>query len=154
MLGLGYGLHFFQGHGMEVFWRGFEKRAEEGSSRMSRAATQGLASGLGATGGALLGDLLFKKLFPKSRPSIKRRDLLIAAGVGGAAFGAGRELLRGGKADGIPDKAFNQGELEKGVRHEREHTSSAHLAREIAKDHLAEHPLYYSELSRAERKMT
>lgn len=64
------------------------------------------------------------------------------------------ELLRGGKADGAPDKAFDQGELRRGVRHELEHTSSRPLAKEIAKDHLAEHPHYYSELSRAEGKMT
>lgn len=53
------------------------------------------------------------------------------------------DLLPGGHADNKPDKAFPKRRLLAGVRHEREHTTSRPIAKEIAKDHLSEHPAYY-----------
>lgn len=64
---------------------------------------------------------------------------------------AAREVLKGGLADHMPDKAFAAGQLARGARVEGEHTSSPAKAREIAKDHLAEDPKYYEKLKRIEK---
>lgn len=45
-----------------------------------------------------------------------------------------------------------QRELSKGVRVEMEHTSKDAVAREIALDHLAEDPRYYTKLEKVESK--
>lgn len=44
-------------------------------------------------------------------------------------------------------------ELAKGTRHELEHTSDTRIAERIALDHLAEHPHYYTHLSRMEAEI-
>lgn len=44
-------------------------------------------------------------------------------------------------------------ELEKGTKIEMEHTDRKRHAREIAKDHLVESPVYYTELEKMEKKM-
>ena len=59
------------------------------------------------------------------------------------------EKVVGGKADNIPASAFPKKELRKGVKHEKEHTSSKSVATEIAKDHLAERNDYYSAMEKA-----
>lgn len=43
-----------------------------------------------------------------------------------------------------------QRQLEKGINAELEHTTDERIAREIALDHLAEHPDYYDRLAKAE----
>ena len=43
-------------------------------------------------------------------------------------------------------------QLAKGIRVEMEHTQDMALAREIALDHLAEFPDYYTRLAKAEQK--
>lgn len=60
------------------------------------------------------------------------------------------ELLRGGEADGRPDTDFDTNDLEAGTQHELEHTTDHKVAREIAKDHLAEDSVYYRKLGRIE----
>lgn len=72
-------------------------------------------------------------------------------------FGSGfekkaKEALKGGKADGMPDKCFEKGELKKGKKHEAEHTKSKKAQKEIAKDHLAEDDDYYEKLEKMEKK--
>jgi hypothetical protein len=59
------------------------------------------------------------------------------------------ENLIGGLGDGTSDKEFDKDELEKGTKHEMEHTNSEETAKEIAKDHLSEDPEYYKHLSQA-----
>lgn len=59
------------------------------------------------------------------------------------------EKLVGGKADKLPKKLFPKKELNKGVKHELEHTSDKGVASEIAKDHLAERADYYSAMEKA-----
>lgn len=59
------------------------------------------------------------------------------------------EKIKGGLADGIPDKKFNQTELIKGIKVEKEHTKDYQTAKEIAKDHLTEDPNYYKKLKKA-----
>jgi len=63
-----------------------------------------------------------------------------------------RDYIRGGKGDMLPDRMFKKKQLAKGVKHEREHTMDPEIAKEIAKDHLAENPDYYTMLERAEKK--
>ena len=48
------------------------------------------------------------------------------------------DVLAGGVADEIPEKALNEKQLEMGEKVEMEHTNDKDLAREIAKDHLGE----------------
>lgn len=59
------------------------------------------------------------------------------------------DKLKGGLGDNEPDSAFPKKELAKGVKHELEHTKDRTIAREIAKDHLAERDDYYSALDKA-----
>lgn len=63
-----------------------------------------------------------------------------------------RELLVGGRGDYIPDSAFDGKKLEKGIKHELEHTKSRKVAKEIAKDHLVEDADYYEKLDKIEKK--
>lgn len=64
----------------------------------------------------------------------------------------GRELLIGGRADGVPNSAFNQKALSEGVIHEKEHVKNLAIANEIAKDHLIEDRKYYKKLKNMETK--
>lgn len=59
------------------------------------------------------------------------------------------DKLKGGLGDNKSDSEFIKKELLKGVKHETEHTGSKSIAKEIAKDHLAERDDYYSALDRA-----
>lgn len=63
------------------------------------------------------------------------------------------EELRGGKADKIPDEAFDAKKLKKGTEVEAEHTDNEGKAKEIAKDHLSEGINYYEELEKMEKKL-
>lgn len=62
------------------------------------------------------------------------------------------EFLKGGRADGLKDTAFNYEQLKKGEKEELEHTNNHKIAREIAKDHLVTDPLYYEKLGKIEKK--
>lgn len=57
--------------------------------------------------------------------------------------------LPGGKGDKLNPKDVDHNELKMGIKHEMEHTKSALTAQEIALDHLAENPKYYSDLNQA-----
>jgi hypothetical protein len=61
-------------------------------------------------------------------------------------------MIKGGLADNINPKYFNQLELGKGIKVELEHTNDPKIAREIATDHLSENPKYYEELEKIEGK--
>ena len=50
----------------------------------------------------------------------------------------------------LPEKEL-KAELEKGVKEELEHTSDKAVAKEIALDHLAEDPHYYTKLDKIEK---
>lgn len=60
------------------------------------------------------------------------------------------DQLPGGRADSVPDTAIPAPAMAEGTQHEREHTSDPALAKEIAKDHLAEDPAYYDKLKQVE----
>jgi len=64
-----------------------------------------------------------------------------------------KQVLQGGKADKMSPEDFDQNELRRGVKHELEHTSSRAIALEIAMDHLAEDPAYYSHLEAMEKRV-
>ncbi len=61
------------------------------------------------------------------------------------------DLLPGGRADDRPDSDFDAAQIRAGIKHESEHTKRKAVAREIAKDHLAEDPRYYAHLKRVEK---
>lgn len=62
------------------------------------------------------------------------------------------DMLRGGKSDRIPPSAFPPKKVEQGAKVESEHTSNKTLAREIARDHLAEDANYYEKLKKMEKQ--
>jgi len=62
------------------------------------------------------------------------------------------DRLPGGRADGASPSDFDPQQLARGIVVELEHTSDRALAREIAMDHLAEDPAYYSKLARVHRE--
>lgn len=68
-------------------------------------------------------------------------------------LGANTDILKGGLADNMPDDAFDSEELAKGIKHELEHTDDEDMAKEIAKDHLAEIPNYYTMLDDLEKSI-
>lgn len=53
------------------------------------------------------------------------------------------DQIPGGRADNMPDSMFDTEQLQKGIEVEMEHTKDKDLAKEIAKDHLLEAPMYY-----------
>jgi hypothetical protein len=61
-----------------------------------------------------------------------------------------KSILPGGRAEGKPLKDFDPKQLSMGIKIELEHTDDEDLAREIAMDHLAEIPDYYTRLKRME----
>lgn len=62
------------------------------------------------------------------------------------------DKLPGGLADKKTPKDFDPKSLKQGVSVEKEHTTDAQLAQEIAMDHLTEDPKYYQKLKTMERK--
>lgn len=61
------------------------------------------------------------------------------------------DRISGGLADGQSDSQFSDRALAQGQRVEMEHTNQPAIAKEIAKDHLAERGDYYDRLARMER---
>jgi hypothetical protein len=61
-----------------------------------------------------------------------------------------REFLKGGKADGKADSNYDDIQLNKGIKHEKEHTTNKNIAKEITKDHLEEDPKYYDKIKKIE----
>jgi hypothetical protein len=59
------------------------------------------------------------------------------------------DLVPGGKADNVPKRGVNIYELQMGIKVEMEHTNDPVKSEEIARDHLAEDPNYYSKLKKA-----
>lgn len=58
------------------------------------------------------------------------------------------DMLPGGKGDKLDEKDVDPAELARGIEVELEHTKNRRLAKEIALDHLAEDPRYYTKLKR------
>jgi len=62
------------------------------------------------------------------------------------------EAIPGGLAKGKPDSDFDKEQLEKGTKHEMEHTGDPEVAKEIAKDHLVEDSKYYDKMEEMEKE--
>lgn len=62
------------------------------------------------------------------------------------------EVFNVGKHQGLKDSAFDKKQLKQGIDIEKEHTDNKQLSKEIAKDHLAEIPDYYTRLIDMEKK--
>ena len=60
--------------------------------------------------------------------------------------------MPGGAADNIPDESMPKDQMAKGKEEEKEHTSDPGIAKEIAKDHIAEDPKYYDKHKKMEEK--
>lgn len=58
-----------------------------------------------------------------------------------------REGIPGGRAAGMSPRQFPRAQLKRGLRVELEHTDDPEVALEIAMDHLAEDPRYYTKLA-------
>lgn len=56
--------------------------------------------------------------------------------------------ISGGKGDKLKPSDVDPLELKKGIEVEQEHTPNKKLAQDIAMDHLAEDPKYYSKLKK------
>lgn len=63
-----------------------------------------------------------------------------------------KQKLKGGKGDKLTPDQVNYYEFTKGWKHELEHTDDIDKAKEIALDHLAEDPNYYTRLDMIEFK--
>lgn len=61
------------------------------------------------------------------------------------------DKIQGGLADKKKPSDFSSQQVSMGVSHEKEHTNSPTLAREIAMDHLTEDPRYYTKLEKIEK---
>ena len=61
-------------------------------------------------------------------------------------------VLAPGKHITVPDETYNADELKMGINVEKEHTDCPYLAKQIAKDHLAELPDYYTRLAKMEKE--
>ncbi len=59
-------------------------------------------------------------------------------------------MLKTGRHQDVPDSEYDPEQLKMGIEVEHEHTDCPHLAKEIAKDHLAEIPDYYTRLKKME----
>ena len=57
-----------------------------------------------------------------------------------------------GKHKDVPDDKYDAKELAMGIDVEKEHTDNPAIAKEIAKDHLAEIPDYYTRLKKMEEE--
>lgn len=68
-------------------------------------------------------------------------------------MGEHKDKIPGGLADKKSPKDFKPSELKRGVEVELEHTNDKNMAKEIAMDHLQEHPEYYKHLKRMEKKL-
>lgn len=65
-----------------------------------------------------------------------------------------KDNIPGGLADKNQPEDFDAEQLEMGIKVEMEHTDDPDIAREIAMDHLKEHPNYYSGLEKMEDELS
>ena len=81
-------------------------------------------------------------------PAMKVATTMAGGGESAGLYGGELEQFAGaiGKHWKTPMKRYHPLELAKGVKHELEHTDDHRIALEIAKDHLAELPDYYTRL--------
>lgn len=62
-----------------------------------------------------------------------------------------KDRIPGGLGDKKVPSDFDKEQIQKGIKHELEHTDDPKLAREIAMDHLSEDPNYYDHLDDMEQ---
>jgi GNAT superfamily N-acetyltransferase len=95
-----------------------------------------------------VGDMVVFEPGGASRPNPKRQ-----ARAGGGLAGRHLDQLAGGLADEFQPSDFDPKALAKGTKVEMEHTDDPRIAREIAMDHLTEHPDYYEALEKMESEL-
>lgn len=62
------------------------------------------------------------------------------------------DLIKGGKGDKYTPRNVDSNQLTMGIKVEMEHTNNKQLAQEIALDHLAEDPMYYTKLKKVHKE--
>ncbi len=88
----------------------------------------------------------------ESSSSVKTFDFLGTMRKLNESASTPKQKLKGGKGDKLTPDRVNYYEFQKGWKHELEHTEDIDKAKEIALDHLAEDPLYYTRLEMIEFK--
>jgi len=86
--------------------------------------------------------------------SEKLKYLLFFSALGLGAYWLLKDdnILPGGKGDNLSEDDVDKNELMKGLEVEMEHTTNKKVAREIALDHLAEDPKYYTKLEKIHKE--
>lgn len=64
-------------------------------------------------------------------------------------LGVSEQKIKGGKGDNLKASDADPEQMEKGEKVEKEHSPKTSVARDIAADHVAEHPKYYTKLKKA-----
>jgi hypothetical protein len=103
-------------------------------------------------------DAIKEKLETSKGPRIKTTDpMWVKPGrltwVDSRKKSTRKDYLKGGLADKRNYSKFNKKQLSMGTKVEMEHTNKKKLAQEIAGDHLAEHPRYYTALKKMEKEL-
>jgi hypothetical protein len=126
-------------------------QAPHGKSMMALGAGMGAGVGglEGMRAGARMGDNVVSSLGGLNQPKTARQRAVKVA-IARLKQSQYSESLVGGLADKKPDSAFSGSELHEGIEEEAEHTGDLKTRKEIAKDHLAEDPRYYTKLERME----
>jgi len=85
---------------------------------------------------------------------MKKETLTLLGLVGLSLYAMTRKSnkLVGGRGDLLEPSDVDEEELEMGIEVEHEHTDDDDIAEEIALDHLAEDPKYYTKLRRMESR--
>jgi len=86
-----------------------------------------------------------------AKPIKRKKASETVEGLVGLFLNERKDLVPGGKGDKLSEKDVDPGQLRMGISVELEHTKNKALAKEIALDHLAEDPKYYSKLKKMEK---
>ena len=81
----------------------------------------------------------------------KKRVSDVVESTAGRSIQTRKDLVPGGRGDKLSEKDVDPEQLRMGIEVEKEHTKNAVLAKEIALDHLAENPKYYTALKKMEK---
>jgi len=92
---------------------------------------------------------LTDKRLKENKPILPKDDVFKIPKHNTPTLKVAMDVIPGGLADNLPDSRYDKKELQKGESHEKEHTSSKQIAKEIAKDHLEENSSYYTKLENA-----
>jgi hypothetical protein len=126
------------------------RKETEGTLYKKASPVDGIDSKVEDMSGVRLSEVLNRQKLPSTLLDKAREGLSELKGAIQAKYAG--DALPGGKADNKTPSDFDAAALKDGAKHEKEHTSSPALAREIAMDHLTEDPQYYKKLEAVEKR--